>query len=646
MKFNFLPVAGKFSWQNNKPFILFVLCLLIIHSFLKIIFYNYNYHLLFNGQVASLSSLEKMKMVKWTLVTDLLLVTGVNSLLLFALLIARFIKFNISKWIILPVFTIINFFAVLLNLVDIFYFRFHFQRANADLLYVVGHPLERLFQQNLFIIILIFILLAGIFYLLWALHKRLLKAFNKGAYGYGIAFILLLCFVLMITLPSNYFSKRLLPAYPMLQLNSSELPFVQNSFHTFLYSVFRHGGLVPAPTYMSDAACDSLLPLKKIVAANKTSGNKKNIVLFIMESVPYDFFDSTSAFKVAMPFFDSLLQESRFYNNAYCYAHESNKGITAILAGIPTATDIPVYHSSYINMPITHIGQALHQLNYTSLFCIGDEYDNFGFAKCMNWLGIDNYYSKESIPGYKHIPAHSMGLQDEFVLDFFNKKLKEQQQPFLGIQYNISTHYPYDLPGSFISAIPKNYTAAMKSMRYYDYSLQKFFNAAKKESWFSNTVFIFCSDHWMFPEAVKGTYQAVRSYKIPIIIFDAAKKDKQVIETPVSQFDILGTILSIAGYHNKITSYGNNLLDTVSLKPYAFMKPSNEIYQVIDSSFVLGYNIVLNKPEYLYHFKNNHTETINLITEKNYESQRERLTKQVQAFIQQMGKQYNNTSYK
>ncbi|MBS1754194.1 MAG: LTA synthase family protein [Ferruginibacter sp.] len=646
MKFKFLPVTGKLVWQNNKAFILFVLCLLLLHSVLKIIFYNYNYHLLFNGQEASLSFTEKLKMAKWSLFTDLMVVLGINVVFLFALIIARLINKNISKWIIAPVFTIINFFAVLLNLVDVFYFRFHFQRTTADLLYVVGHPLERLLQQNLFIIILFFILLAGILCLLWVLHKKLLTAFNKGAYGYGIALMLLVCLICVFTLPSKYFSKRLLPAYPMLQLNSNELPFVQNSFHTFLYSVFRDGGQVPATAFMRDAVCDSLLPLKKFVVANETQGNKKNIVLFIMESVPYDFFDTTSAFKVAMPFFDSLLQESRFYNNAYCYAHESNKGITAILAGIPTATEIPVYHSSYINMPLTHIGQALHQLNYTSLFCIGDEYDNFGFAKCMKWLGIDKYYSKESIAGYKKLPAHSMGLQDEYVLNFFNSKLKEQQQPFLGIQYNISTHYPYDLPGSFALAMPKNYTAPMKSMRYYDYCLQKFFDAAKKESWFKNTVFIFCSDHWMFPEGVKGTYHAVSSYKIPIIIFDASKRDKQVIETPVSQFDILGTILSIAGYSNKIISYGNNLLETGSLKPYTFMKPNNEIYQVIDSSFVLGYNMVLNKPEYLYHFKNNVTENINLITEKNYENQRVSLTRLVQAFIQQMGKQYNNTSYK
>ena len=239
-----------------------------------------------------------------------------------------------------------------------------------------------------------------------------------------------------------------------------------------------------------------------------------------------------------------------------------------------------------------------------------------------------------------------MGLQDEYVLDFFNSKLSRQQQPFFGIQYNISTHYPYDIPDSFAATLPKNYTAPMKSMRYYDYSLQKFFNAAKKEVWFNNTVFIFCSDHWMFPEGVKGTYNAVTGYKIPIIIFDAAKKEKQLINTPVSQFDIIGTILSIAGYRDSIISYGGNLLDSNSLRPYVFSKPNSNICQVTDSNFVLDYNIVLNKPEYFYNYKTDKNSAKNLLSEDIYNKDRIRLTKLAEAFIQQTGKHFNNTSSK
>ncbi|MBK7375113.1 MAG: sulfatase-like hydrolase/transferase [Chitinophagaceae bacterium] len=149
--------------------------------------------------------------------------------------------------------------------------------------------------------------------------------------------------------------------------------------------------------------------------------------------------------------------------------------MTAILAGIPTLTDIPFYHSQYVNMPVTAIGKAVEKNGYRSLFCIGDAYDNFGFAKCMNWLGIGRYYSEEAIPGYKELPSHSMGLQDENVLPFFYRKINETEKPFLGIHYNISTHYPYDLSPTYKEKFPDNYTPPMRSMQYYDHYLQRFF---------------------------------------------------------------------------------------------------------------------------------------------------------------------------
>ena len=645
MNFKFLLNKGKAVWQNNKPFIGFILGLLLIHSILKIIFYNYNYHLLFTGDQSTVTGTEKLKLIKWSLGTDLLVILSINAFLLFALFGARLIHSRFSIWLILPVFVLLNSFAVLLNLIDIFYYPFHFQRANADLLYVLDHPFNRLIQQPVLIITAFFAALAGIIWLIWVLHKKLFNSFSKGFTNNLLAAFLfiLLGFPLIF---KNSFTKILVPTYPMLELNSNELPVVQNSFHTFLYSVFRSGGHVPAAKYMTDAECDSLMPIKKQLYINNTDSSPKNIVLFIMESVPYDFFDSASAYKVAMPFFDSLLKKSSFYNNAFCYAHESNKGITAILAGIPTVSDIPVYHSQYINMPITPIGKALHKLNYTSLFCIGDEYDNFGFAKCMNWLGIDDYYSKEDIPGYKKLPAHSMGIQDEYVLRFFNQKIKEQQKPFFAIHYNISTHYPYDIPASFNTKLPKNYTAPMKSMLYYDYSLQQFFAAATNEAWFANTVFIFCSDHWMFPEGVKGTYNAVSGYRIPIIIFDPSKNKKQVFNRPASQFDIAGTILAYAGYRDSIISFGGNLADSSSLKPFVFSKPNSTMYQLTDSSYVLGYNIISNKAEYLYNYKNDRELKENLLHLKIYEDMLTSLTRQLQAFIQKTGSHFNGNPKK
>ena len=645
MKFKLLPLSGKAVLQKNKPFIWFLLSLLLIHSILKIIFYQYNQPLLFAGAETGFTGNEKLRLIKWSLAQDLLTLLGINSFLLFALTAGRLISGKISAWLIIPAFVLINSFAVVLNLVDIFYYRFHFQRANADLLYVLDHPLNRLMHQNFFIIFICFAAVTAIIYMLWLLHKKLYSTFAKGNYC-GFIFTILFLSLGFLLIFKAEFTKYLVPTYPMVQLKSNQLPIVQNSFHTFLYSVFRKGDATIIKNYMSDAEADSLMPIRKKLTINVTDSNKKNIVLFIMESVPYEFFDSSSDYKVSMPFFDSLLQKSTFFNNAFCYAHESNKGITAILAGIPTLSDIPLYHSPYVNMPITPIGTALKKLNYQSIFCIGDEYDNFGFAKCMNWLGIDNYYSREDIPGYKNLPAHTMGLQDLDVLNFFKQKTDQQQKPFFAIHYNISTHYPYDIPEGFAKKAPRNYTAPMKAMQYYDYSLQQFFNAAKKEAWFANTKFIFCSDHWLFPQGKLAPYTAVSANHIPIIIFDPTDTKRKTINRLVSQFDVHATILAAAGNTESIISYGNNLLDSSITGSYVFSKSGNAIYQVMDSNYILGFNTISNEVEYLYNYKKDILLNKNLFQDKNTAHILSDLFTRVKAFLQKTTSLYNSKPVK
>ena len=645
MKFSLSANTVRSAWQNNKPFLVFLFCLLLIHSVLKIIFYNYNHHLLFTGAEETASLAARLKLVKWSLAYDLLSLLFINAALLLMLQAGRLLPVRFSSWITLPFFMLLNTGAILLNVLDIFYFPFRFQRANADLLYVASHSFKQVFHFNTGILLLFAIAIAAVAWLVWFLHRTLYATFIKKKHA-DLVTLLLITGMAAAFLFRKDFSKFLLPAYPLLEIKSSELPIVENSFHTFSYSVFRGGDDIPKHRYFPDAFCDSVFPVQRSLAVNTRPAGKKNIVLFIMESVAYDFFDSTSSFKVRMPFFDSLVQKSSFYKNAFCYSHESNKGITAILAGIPTLTDIPFYHSQYVNMPVTAIGKAVEKNGYRSLFCIGDAYDNFGFAKCMNWLGIGRYYSEEAIPGYKELPSHSMGLQDENVLPFFYRKINEMQKPFLGIHYNISTHYPYDLSPTYTEKFPGNYTPPMRSMQYYDHYLQRFFSDAAKQPWFRETVFIFCSDHWMFPEGIEGTYNAVSGYRVPLIIFDPATNKREVRNEVVSQFDILGTILATAGYKDSIISYGGNLLDSTSLRGLAFSKAGSSLYQVTDSSYVLGFNVNNNRVEYLYNYRSDGQLKENLVTNKNASRVMDALTVQIKSFIQKAGLHYSGKPFK
>ena len=645
MKTNLLPSRTKTIWQNNRPFVWLIISLLILLSFLKIIFYRYNYDFIFSPADATHGWKEKLLLAKWSLAGDLVILLVVNKTLLICLQLARLVPGKIVSLIILTVFVLLNSAIILLNLSDIFYFRFHFQRANADLLFVLGHPFKPLFHLNIFVIAAFILAIAGVIFINWKLHFKFYRAFASGK-RHGLASVIILLGIVLFPFYKNKVEKYLVPTYPLVDLNSKQLLVVQNSFHTFIFSVFRNGGKVPLKNYLPVSVCDSLFPIRKVIVPEKTDTGHPNIVLFIMESVPYDFFDVSSPYKVAMPFFDSLIQKSSFYDNAFCFAHQSNKGITAILAGLPTISDVPLYHTQFVGMPITPIGSALKKNNYHSFFCIGDDFDNFGFAKCIHWLGIENYYSKEDLPGYKKLPSHTMGIQDEYVLDFMHTRINEITPPFFAVNYNISTHYPYDLPVTFTKKFPEGYTDPMKGMSYYDYSLQQFFNAVKKETWFRNTIFIFCSDHWMAPDDHNIKFNAISGYRIPIILYDPSMNEKKTVHQMASQFDVMGTILSISGNTDGIISYGSQLPNSSTAGEYIFTRPNASLYQVCDTAFVLGFNPSNNKTEFLYHYSSDKNLNENLLLNDRFTGIRNILTKKILAFLQKASMHYNNIDFK
>jgi phosphoglycerol transferase MdoB-like AlkP superfamily enzyme len=390
--------------------------------------------------------------------------------------------------------------------------------------------------------------------------------------------------------------------------------------------------------YMTDARQELLFGIHKI---NNRVSAPKNVILFIMESVPLDFFDSSSPYKVAMSFLDSLVNKSTSFSNAYSYSYSSNKGITAILAGIPTLTDIPLYHSNYTSINRTSAGTVLAKNNYSSAFFIGDNYDDFGFAKCCNWLGIQHYYCMQDIPGYRQMEKHSMGLHDEYVLNFMQDKLEKMRQPFFAVQYNISTHYPNDIPHSFKDKYPAvNTTPPMKTMQYYNDCLQQFFRDANKKPWYNNTVFIFCSDHWAQPHTKNIKIDIVESFRIPLFIYDPGNEKKIIVSSPVSQLDILNTILYYGGIKDSIISYGVNLSDTMLLpNRTVFCKVNSVVYQAINAGYVLGFNAEEGKAIYCYDYKKDPDKKNNLLL-KPATAATDSIILQMKAFLQTASNHY------
>lgn len=625
---------------KNNPFLSFIFILLLFTSLLKVLFYYYNYSVIFDSDRH-----DGFKMAAWSLTYDMLTILIINVPFLFLLIISKKIPGRVAAFIIRIIFCVLNTLMLVLNTIDIFYFRFHFQRSNLDLLYVIDHPFEKLANINILYIVGFLLLLLGMIIMIWKLQNLFYSSLMKKN-GYTIIFIISAAILIVLVIFNVHLTRKLVPNYPLVDLSTKELNVVQNSMHTFLYSLYRNNHSLLNKKYFSPSFCDSALQIKKTFSTGNAA--LKNIVLFIMESIPESFFDSSGQYKVGMPFFDSLLHHSIFFSNAYSYGRESNKGITSILAGIPTITDIPLYHSSFINLPKTSVGKALRSKNYSSFFCIGDTYDNFGFAKCVYWLGFDKYYCDKDIPDYKKLPYGPMGIYDEYVLHFMHQKIKVLHEPFLAVNYNTTTHYDYILPPDYKVNFPNNYSNAMKSMQYYDSCLHQFFNASKNEKWFRNTVFIFCADHWQSPDNFLMPVNSLDEFRIPIIIYDPSANAEINDSSLVSQFDVLGTMLDIAGYSDTAISYGVDLLshNKKSGNQEVFNRIDNNLYQVVDSIYVLGFNVADNKTEYLYNYKTDKNLENNLNNNPDYSVIKNELSNKIKVFYQKAILQYFNKSFK
>lgn len=599
----------KTSIGKEKTALLFLVKLLILLCCLKCVFFFYNYRISSGWSVQGIANI--LLLIKWSLIYDLVCIALVNlPLFIFFLVAGKLLRSRFIKVSIITIFTFINTFLLLLNTVDIFYYRFHLQRADADLLYVLRNPFV---SGTLNVLLIILAIIVFSFCIAWFIYTGILKMIQseKLVTRFLPTNILLIVFLSLFYLSGT---KKIVPTYPLTALEAVQLPVAQNSFHTFIYSLYRKDETaLPTQNYMSPAQQESLFTIHK--KDSSASSTKKNIVLFIMESVPFDFFDSSSRYKVTMPFLDSLVNKSTYFNNAFSFSYNSNKGITAILAGIPTITDIPLFHSNYTSISRTAIGKALAKNNYTSSFFIGDNYDDFGFAQCCKWLGIQHYYCMQDIPGNQQMEKHSMGLHDEYVLNFMLQKIGTLQQPFFAVQYNISTHYPFDIPKSYVDKNSNpNTTEPMRSMQYYNDCLQHFFANAAKQEWYNNTVFIFCADHWAQPDSKNIKVDEVASFRIPVFIYEPDKEKKMTISSTVSQLDVLNTVLHFSNFQDSFISYGINLTDTL-LKPHriVYNKINNAVYQAINDEYVLGFNAIEGKALYCYAYKKDTEKKNNLI---------------------------------
>ncbi len=361
----------------------------------------------------------------------------------------------------------------------------------------------------------------------------------------------------------------------------------------------------------------SLLNFQRVYPAADSAGVKPNIVLVICESF--------SAYKSSMynnplnttPYFNELCKNGVFFDRCFTPAYGTARGVWATITGIPDV-ESPKTASRNPN--------AVDQNTIINSF---SGYDNFyflgGSATWANIRGVltnniknlklyeENDYAAKKIDVW--------GISDKNLFLESNKILKQQTKPFFAVIQTADNHRPYTIPAedreafkmlSFSSDSLKRFgfesNEEMNAFRYTDFGYQKFMEAAKKEAYFKNTIFVFVGDHGIryngsleyFPKS--WTEQGLTCEHVPLLFYAPGLLKPQTIHDVSSQIDILPTIASLAKIPYTNNSLGRNLFDTIPAFQFkSVFKP--ERYAFIIDHDVNTIGLVSNQYYYLKNLK-------------------------------------------
>jgi phosphoglycerol transferase MdoB-like AlkP superfamily enzyme len=443
--------------------------------------------------------------------------------------------------------------------VDVAYFQFTRKRANADLFAQIGgqSDMVKLLPQFVRDFWWVFVLYILIIILLMRLYNRVRIITRPYAGGIFLDWLTIgLLFLASVTL-STIGIRGGLQRVPIDVVNagalavSEEVPLVLNTSFTLIKSLNQQP--LKELHYLSEDELDKTV--SHIHHFKGAEFRKKNVVVIILESFSKEYTRLGRNYGIT-PFFDSIMDHSLVFANAFSNGTKSIEGIPAILSSLPSLMDNPYINSIYANNAQTSFASLLGREGYETAFFHGGINGTMNFtdwaalAGYRHYFGRNEYNNEEDFDGY-------WGIWDEPFLQFAARKMSGFRQPFHAAVFTLSSHHPYFVPAAFKNKFKKGSLENAESIQYGDYSLRRFFDTIKKSSWYNNTVFVFVADHTGISN--DPFYAgATGNLCIPIAFFEPGNTLTGVNDGIFCQADILPSTLKILGYNKPFFAFGSD----------------------------------------------------------------------------------------
>lgn len=493
---------------------------------------------------------------------------------------------TVAKWL----FVVVNTLCAVVNLMDAVYFQFTQRRTTVTFFQEFGN------EDNLGRIFLIecaghwyFVLLAAVIaFGLWKFYANPLLTLTreqtptntrrqtlKRYYIYKTAAMLILVPLMVCGMRGGGFAKS---SRPISMSNANQYSATTAQAATVLntpFSLIRtiSKGNVKIPVFYNDKKEMAQLYSPWHTPADSAEFTGKNVVVLIVESFAEEFIGARNRnldggrYRGYTEFIDSLLPHSTTFETTLCNGWVSIDAIPAILSSLPKMSKSFVT-SPYATDDIPGLAKLLSDKGYYTAFFHGADNSSMGFQGAAKSTGFKNYFGRQD---YESDPEGgtaadfdgTWAIWDEEFLQYYCKKMSGMQEPFVTAVFTATSHHPFVIPERYKEVYPEEGKHKLhKCIRYTDNALRQFFNTAKEQPWFDNTIFVITADH----ASSKTTHDEYTTdfghFRVPIIIYDPSGRTATGTHEGIMQhIDIMPTLLGILGYDQPYFSFGKDALN-------------------------------------------------------------------------------------
>ncbi|MBP9689760.1 MAG: LTA synthase family protein [Bacteroidia bacterium] len=472
--------------------------------------------------------------------------------------------------------------ALVLNFIDVAYFNFSGKRSGFELIKMQStqniSPITYLIDYWYLLL-----LITTVLYTLWRVYPEAnLKTTSSQSSS------IIVQFLAMILIGATTFigARGSIGLKPLNTLDAAKyagaelMPLTLNTPFQMLMTIEQTG--VKEKNYMTDADAKNLFNPNKITLKNGEDIGK-NVVLIILESIGKEYVGFYNNGKGYTPFIDSLMQHSEVYVNAYANGKRSIEGIPAIIASMPSWLQSDYINSFYQTNTLHSIGYYLAKQGYKTSFYHGGKNGTMSFDRFVANTQAGKYYGLNEYPNQKDFDGN-WGIADEPYLQYVSNEMNNTNQPFFSTIFTLSSHHPYQLPAKYKNKFKGGPLPIHATVEYTDYAIQHFFETAKKQPWYSNTIFVFTADHSsenMLPYYLTSSGK----YAVPLFVYNATPSTQdslpKIVTNNIDHLGILPLILNKVSPKN--TAY-------FSFACNGAIQFDGGIYQLIQYPYLLQFN--------------------------------------------------------